>query len=238
MSANSTVLTLSMDLSDFKPPRLPIARTAARMGHRDNLDGGLGDQVNYPLREASEEKFSRATQMHRPPLGTVLDLTDGVIEFRGESIRGRGIAFGIPLVGSLYLSDRVRMEPTLGAATGSSEDLALRHGPGNRLYFSPIQIIDASRNFLTPIQHPHRLSHPSFQADDRQARLAPRWEGARPLSKLSRDWASCLQIKRRIGIRQSIPITAKEATLDHSEDRQASRSDDSAECAGAGGSGD
>ena len=75
-----------MDLSDFKPPRIPIARTAAPMGHRDNLDGGLGDPVNYRVRETSEEKFSRATQMHGPPLRSVLDLTDGVIEFRDESV--------------------------------------------------------------------------------------------------------------------------------------------------------
>ena len=141
-----------MDLSDFKPPRPPIARTATPMGHRDNLDGGLVDPVNYPVRETSEEKFSRATQMHGPPLGTVLDLTDGVIEFRDESNRGRGIAFGIPLVGSLASAIASAWSLTLGAATGSSEDLAPRHGPGNRLYFRPIQIIDASRNFLTPRQ--------------------------------------------------------------------------------------
>ncbi|HME61109.1 MAG TPA: hypothetical protein VKH62_07640, partial [Candidatus Binatia bacterium] len=59
----------------------------------DNLNGGLGGPVNYSVRETSEEKFSRATQMHGPPLRTVLDLTDGVVEFRYESIRGRGIAF-------------------------------------------------------------------------------------------------------------------------------------------------
>jgi hypothetical protein len=41
---------------------------------------------------------------------------------------------------------------TLGTATGSSEDLAPSHGPGNRLYFTPVKIIDASRNLLTPRQ--------------------------------------------------------------------------------------
>ena len=122
------------------------------MGHRDNLDGGLVDPVNYPVRETSEEKFSRATQMHGPPLGTVLDLTDGVIEFRDESNRGRGIAFGIPLVGSLASAIASAWSLTLGAATGSSEDLVPRRGPGNRLYFLPFQIIDASRNFFTPRQ--------------------------------------------------------------------------------------
>ena len=204
-----------MDLSDFKPPRLPIARTATPMGHRDNLDGGLVDPVNYPVRETSEEKFSRATQMYGPSLRTVLDLTDAVIEFRNESIRGRGIAFGIPLVGSLCLSDRVRKEPNAwsghrivrgsGAAPQTRESSLLSPDPDHRCV--------AQFPYSTPIQHPHRLSHPSFQADDRQARLAPRWEGARPLSKLSRDWASCLQVKRRIGFRQSIPITAEEVRL-------------------------
>src|SRR6266508_3033752 len=95
----------------LKPPRLPITRTAAPMGHSDNLNGGFGDQVNYPVRETSEEKFPRTMQMHGPTLRIGLDLTDGVIEYRDESIRSRGIAFGIPRVGSLCLSNRVRMEP-------------------------------------------------------------------------------------------------------------------------------
>jgi hypothetical protein len=103
----------SMNLSDFKPPRLPIARTAARMGHSDNLNIGLADPVNYHVRETSEEKFPRTMQMHGPSFRSLLDLTDGVIEFRDESIRGGGIAFGIPFAGRFCLSDRVRMEPNV-----------------------------------------------------------------------------------------------------------------------------
>lgn len=61
------------------------------MGHRDNLDGGFGNAVNYLVRETAEEKSPRATQMHDPSFRTLLDLTDGVIEFRDESIRGSGI---------------------------------------------------------------------------------------------------------------------------------------------------
>src|SRR5688500_6443032 len=111
ISADSTARTLSIDSFDLKPPRPPITRTAAAMGQSDNLNGGMGEPVNYRVRETSEKKFSCTIQMHGPPLRTGLDLTDGVIELRDESIRSRGIAFGIPLVGSPGLSDRVRMEP-------------------------------------------------------------------------------------------------------------------------------
>ena len=121
------------------------------MGPCDNLNGGFGDPVNY-LRETSEEKFPSSMPMHGPALRTGLDLTDGVIEFRHESICSRGIAFGIPLVAAFASAIASGWSLTLGAATGSSEDLASRPGPGNRLYFPPIQIIDASRSLFTPRQ--------------------------------------------------------------------------------------
>src|SRR5580765_6581752 len=78
-----------MDLSVLKPSRLPISRTASPVSHRDDLNGGFGDPVNYPVRKTSEKKFPRIMQMHRPTLRTGLDLTDGVIEFNDESICGQ-----------------------------------------------------------------------------------------------------------------------------------------------------
>ena len=197
---------LIMDLSAFKAPRPPIARTAAPMGHSDNLNCGSGDPVDYRVWKTSEKKFSGATQMYGPPLRTALDLTDGVAQFRDESIRGRGIAFRIPIVSRLRLGDRLRMEPNAwkghrivrgsGAAPRTREPSLLCPDLDHRCV--------AQSPCSTPIQHPHRLSHPNFQAGDRQARHAPRWEDATPLSRLFHDWASCLQINRRIGFRQSI----------------------------------
>ena len=193
-------------LSDCKLPRLPIARPASRMGHSDNLNGRFGNAVNNRVRETAEEKSPRAMQMHRPSLRPLSDLADGVIEFRDESICGSGIAFGIPIVSRFCLSDCCRMEPNAwsghrivrgsGAAPPTRESSSLYSGLDHRCV--------AQSPHSKPIQHPHRLSHPSFQADDRQARHAPRWEDAAPLSKLSHDRASCLQIKRRNGVRQSI----------------------------------
>ena len=196
---------LSMDLPDLKP-RLPIAGTAPPMGHSYNPNSGLGDPVNYCVRETSEEKSPRTPEMHGPPLRTLLDLTDGVIEFRDESTRGRGIAFGIPLVGRFCLSDRVRMEPNAwsGHRIVRGSGAAPRTRESSLLYPDLDRRCVAQSPYSTPIQHPHRLSHPNFQANDRQALHAPRWEDATPLSRLSHDWASCLQINRRIGFRQSI----------------------------------
>jgi len=181
----------------------------------DNLNGGLGGPVNYSVRETSEEKFSRATQMHGPPLRTVLDLTDGVVEFRYESIRGRGIAFGIPFVGRLCLSDRVRMEPNAwsGHRIVRGSGAAPRTRERSLLYPDLDHRCVAQSPYSTPIQHPHQLCHPSFQADERQARHAPRREDATPLLRLFHDWASCLQINRRIGFRQSICRTGRLAAF-------------------------
>ena len=199
-----------MDLPDLKP-RLPIARTAAPMGHSYNLNGGLGDPVNYRVRETPEEKSPRTAQMHGPPLRTLLDLTDGVIEFRDESIRRRGISFGIPIVSRLCLGDRVRMEPNAwsGHRIVRGSGAAPRTREPSLLYPDLDRRCVAQSPCPTPIQHPHRLSHPNFQADDRQALHAPRWEDAGPLSELSDDRASWLQIKRRIGFRQSICRTCR-----------------------------
>ena len=161
-----------MDLSVLKSPRLPITRTASPVGHRNHLNGGFGDPVNYPVRETSEEKFPRIMQMHRPTLRTGLDLTDGVIEFRDESICSSGIAFGIPLVGSLCLTDRLRMEPN----AWSGQRIVRGPGGAPRTRARSLLFLDldhrcvAQSPYSTPIRHPHRLSHPSFRADDRQAR--------------------------------------------------------------------
>ncbi len=178
----------------LKPPRLPITRTALW-------------PVNYLVRETSEEKFPRTMQMHGPTLRSGLDLTDGVIEFRDESIRSRGIAFGIPRVGSLCLSNRVRMEPNAWRRHWVNRGSGAAPQTRKRSLLSPD--LDhrcvAQSPYSMPIPHPHRLSYPSFQADDRQALHALQWEGAGRLSKPSDDWASYFQIKRRIGFRQSIP---------------------------------
>jgi hypothetical protein len=221
----------------LKPPRLPITRTAASMGHSDNLNGRFGDPVNYPVGKTSEEKFPRTMQMHGPTLRTGLDLTDGVIEFRDESIRSREIAFCIPLVGSLCLSDRVRMEPN--AWSGHR----IVRGPGavprtrKRSLLSPD--LDhrcvAQSPYSMPIQHPHRLSHPSFQADDRQALHALQREGAGRLSKSSDEWASYVQNKCRIGFRQSDGATDEVRVGNQSKNSEADRPHDSAERAGESG---
>jgi hypothetical protein len=133
-------------------------------------------------------------------------LTDGVIEFRDEGIRSRGVAFGIPLVGSLCLSDSVRMEPNAssGHPIVRGSGVARRTRESSLLSPDPSHRCVAQSPYSTPIQHPHQLSHPSFQADNRQGRHAPRWEDAGPLSRLSRDWASWLQSNSWIGFRQSI----------------------------------
>jgi hypothetical protein len=141
------------------------------MGHCDNLNGGFGDPVNYPVGETSEEKFPRTMQVHGPALRTRLDLTDGVIEFREESIRSSRIPLGILLVGSLCLSDRLRMEPN----AWSGQRIVRGFGAAPRTRERSLLFPDLDRRcvaqspYSTP-RHPHRLSHPSFRADDRQAR--------------------------------------------------------------------
>ena len=172
MGTNSTVRTLRMDLSVLKSPRLPIARTVSPVGHRDHLNGGFGYPLNYPVRKTSEAKFPLIMQMHRPALRTGLDLTDGVIEFRDESICSSGIAFGIPLVGSLCLSDRLRMESN----AWSGQRIVRGSGGAPRTREPSLLFPDldhrcvAQSPYSMPIRHPHRLSHPSFRGVDRQAR--------------------------------------------------------------------
>lgn len=92
----------------------------------------------------------------------------------------------------------------------------------------------------TPIRHPHRLFHPSFPADDPQARRVPRWEDATPLSRLSHDWVSCLQINRPDGLSLIDLHVSVNGILcrQPSQDGEADRRHDPAERARASGSSD
>jgi hypothetical protein len=161
-----------MDLLGLKSAGSPVPRTAASVGDCDDLNFSCCSSVNYAVRKPPKEKFPRIMQMHRPTLRTGVDLTDGIIEFRDESLCSSGIAFGIPLVGSLCLSDRLRMEPNAWSGQrivrGSGAAPRTR---GRSLLFPDLDHRCVAQSlYSTPIRHPHRLSHPSFRADDRQAR--------------------------------------------------------------------
>jgi hypothetical protein len=99
-----------MDLLGLESAGSPVPRTAASVGDCDDLN------------------FSCCS----------MDLTDGVIEFRDESICSSGIAFGIPLVGSLCLSDRLRMEPNAWSGQRIVRGSGAASRTRERSYFSPI----------------------------------------------------------------------------------------------------
>src|SRR5262249_31344588 len=168
-------------------------RTAMPVGDSDDLNGGSGVPVNYSVRETPEEKFPRAKQVHGPTLWTVLDSTDGVVQFKDESIRSKGITFGIPFIGGLCFSDRIRMEPN--AWNGHWIVRGFGGAPRTKeltLYFPDlIHRCGVQSPYSTLPQH-HPLSiHPSCQSNDRQAQHGPRWEDSRHRGKAFYDSASC-----------------------------------------------
>ncbi len=188
-------------------PHFPVSGATASVGHGDDLDCCWRDPINHRVGKTAQEKFSCAVQVHRRAFRAFGNFTDRVIELGYESIGSRGITFGIPLVGSPCLSYRVRMEPNAWTGHRIVRGSGVAPQTRERSLLSPD--LDhrcvAQSPYSMPIQHPHRLSHPSFQADDRQALHVLQWEGAGRLSKPSDDWASYFQIKHRIGFRQSIP---------------------------------
>ena len=196
-----------MDSSVLKPPRFAVTKTASPVGNRDDLNGRFHDPVNYGVRKTPKKNLPRVMLTQWPTLRTFENFTYGLIERGNESVRCGGIAFGIPLIGSLCLSYRVGMEPN--AWTGHRIDRGFGAAPRTRepsLLFPDLNHRCVAQSpYSTPIQHPHRLSHPSFPADDRQARLAPQREGAGRLSKPSDGWVSFFQIKHPLGFRQSMP---------------------------------
>jgi hypothetical protein len=125
-----------MDLLDLKSADSPVSGTAASVGDCDDLEVCFCDPVNYAVRKSPEDKLPRAVQVHGPSLGTSFDLIDGMIELGHESNCGGRISLEVPPIAALASAMASGWSLALGAATGSPEDLAARHRPGNRLYFS------------------------------------------------------------------------------------------------------
>ena len=193
-----------MSSSFLKSSRLPISRTASSVGDSDNLDGRFNDPVNHSVGETSAEKLSRTAHVYRPTLGFTLDLTDGVIKFRYKSICSGGIAFSVPLVRRVGLSDRLGME------SNASSGHRIVRGSGGAQPAKVLSLLvpdlfrrcDVRSLYSTPIQRLHRLHRPNCPTDDRLERRAPRAAGPAILSRLYDDWGSHLKIIRLRGCRQ------------------------------------
>jgi hypothetical protein len=199
-----------MDLFALKASPSPVAGTAATVGHGDDLDGGVCKSINYRVWETAQEKLPCAVQVQRPALRAVGNFTDGVIDGRDESVCGSGVAFGVPLVRSFCLSDRAWVEfnawTSHGIVRGSGDAPRTRE----LLSLSPYLIHQYVARFpySTLLQHPHRPSHLSFPADDRPEQPVLQPANVALLHKPFCDWTSCVQIKRLIASRQSLPAIA------------------------------
>jgi hypothetical protein len=195
-----------MDLVVLNTSPSPVTGTAASVGHRDDLDGSVRKSINYRVWETAQEKLPCTRQVQRPALWAVGNFTDRVIEGRHESVCGRGIAFGVPVVRSFCLSDGIWVEfnawTSHGIVRGSGD------APWTRelllLFPYPIHQYVARLPYSTLLQHPHRPGHPSFRVDDPLERLVLLPANVAPLHKSSCDWTSCLQIKRQAVSRQSL----------------------------------
>jgi hypothetical protein len=75
------------------------------------------------------------------------------------------------------------------------------------------------------LPHPHRLHGPNSSTGAQRERRAPRVAGPTFRSRASDDWVSYVKVSHLGGCRQS-------------QDSEADRTNNTAECAGAGGSGD
>jgi hypothetical protein len=199
-----------MDLFALKSSFSPVAWAAATVGHGDDLDGGVCGSVNYRVGETAQEKLSCAVQVGRPALRAVGNFTDGIIEGRHECVCGNGIAFGVPLVCRFCLSDSAWVEfnawTSHGIVQGSGDAPRTRE----LLSLSPYLIRQyvARSLYSTLLRHPHRPSHLSSPANDRPEQPVFQPANVAPLHKPFCGWTSCLQIKRQIASRQSLPAIA------------------------------
>jgi hypothetical protein len=192
---------------NLKASPSPVSGTAASVGHRDDLDGGVCKSINDRVGKTAHEKLPCAMQVQRPALRAVGNFSDGVIEGRHKSVCGGAIAFGVPLVRSLCFSDSVGVEfnawTSHGIVQGSGD--ALRTRERSLLFPYLIHQYVAGFPYSTPLQRPYRPRHLSFRADARPERPVLQPANVAPLRKPSYDSPSCLEIKRHTASRQSLP---------------------------------
>ena len=174
LGTNSTARIFGMDLFTLKTPRFPVSGAAASMSDGDDLDGRCYLPVNDGVGKTPEEKLSGPVQVRRPTFWTFGNLTNGLIERCYESRRRGRIALNIPPISSSCLSYGFRMEFN----AWRSHRTARGSGDAPQTMGPPLPLPDLNRRCAalspdpTPLQHLHPPSHPGFQLDIPQVRLA------------------------------------------------------------------
>lgn len=192
MRIDPAVQTFDLAPVVLELPGSPVTRAAALMGHGDDLNGRVGDAVDHGVRKTPKKKFSRAMQVPRPTLGTVANLTDGLVELSDESICGERITLGVPEEGGSRFRGGLRVKVNAWTSHGiarRSDDV-----PPTTERASPSPCPDrrcgARPPYSTPPRHPRPPAHLNFPADDRPTRRALRREDAALLVKLFCGWGS------------------------------------------------
>ncbi len=191
----------------LKAPCSPVSGATAPMRHGDDLNIYCCSAIDYGVGKTREEKLPRTVQVRRPVCGAFRNLSDGLIERRHERIRRGGIALRIPQIGSSCLGYGLGME--FNAWTSHRTVRGSGGAPRTRKLALPFP--DLNRQgvwqslYSTLARRPRLRSHPSFRADDRQARRVPQPEDTKPLPKPFCERPSCFQIIRRGAFLQSMP---------------------------------
>ena len=192
MRLDLAVRPIDTDLIALELPSFPVTRTASSVSHGEDLNGHVGDPVNYGVGKTPEKKFSRTMQMPRPTLRIAVNFTDGVIERCYESMGGGRIALCVPEKSGSRFGHRVRMEVN----AWTSHRTARRSGAVPRtkelslLFPYPNRQCVAQSPCPTPTQHLHPRSHLNFQSDDRPARRGLPRADAELLPQPFCDWTS------------------------------------------------
>jgi len=212
---------VALELSGFRPAPL--------IGHRDDLNGRVGDAVDHGVK-TPKKKFSRAVQIPRPAFGGA-DFTHGMIEFRDESRSCQRIAFGVPEEGGSSFRGRVGVNVNAWTSHGTARqsDDARRTTQQFSLSPCPDRRCGARSPCSTLPPHPRPPVHLSFPANDRPAQHALRQEDVALLVKPFCGWGSC----NRFYISRS--HQHKFGRGHRLESDKTNRPSDAPECVGEGG---
>lgn len=163
------------------------------MSHGDDLNGRVGDTVDYGIRKPPKKKFSRTLQMPRPALGSVTDFTDRLVKLGDESVCGRRIALEVPEKGGSSFRSGVGVKLNVWTSHGivrRSDDVP-RTTERSSLFPYRDRRCGARFPYSTPTPLPRPPVRLSFPTDDRPAPRALRQEDVALLVKLFCDWGSC-----------------------------------------------
>lgn len=156
---------------NLKPTDSPVPGTTSTMRHREHLNGGFCDTINYTIGKTAEKIPSRTVRVLWPSLRSTLHLPDSAVELSYERVCHSDIAFRIPPVRCSRFCDGLGMKLNAWTSHAPAREFGAVQRTRERslpLLYPDLQCGARSLD-STPPRRPRPLTHQGFQVGDSRA---------------------------------------------------------------------